>query len=203
MGDIRHWASRLVLLLTFVGCLAPSSATAQETGSVMPAVRTTKDTKLVYRLDLMSGKLDPLNRADLKVGYTYYHFSPRRNAWSWSYLQKDGNFWYAFGEGTTQEAWSFDVRDSREEIAKRLEEFPELARQMDRYNQSVCLRLQADGRWKVVGTGRVPSIYNADTGERWQMSSRDKYIPVVHTYGAIWTVRNGTYDPSNSSFVGQ
>ena len=146
----------------------------------------------------MTGKLGPINRDDRKVGYIYYHFSSRRNAWAWSYLQDDGSFWYAFGEGTTQIARRFDIRALREEIAKRLEEFPELAKKVDQYNQSVCLRLLADGRWKIVGTGIAPSIFNAETGERWQKFAKDEYIPVVHTNGAIWTVRNGVYYPSGS-----
>lgn len=192
MRNLRQWSRGLALISTLVASLATWGAAAQETGSIVPRVLTAADPKVTYRLDLIAGKLEPIKRDDLKVGYVYYHFSPRRNLWAWSYYQQDGSFWYAFGEGTTQEAWSFDIRASREEIAKRLEEFPDLARQMERYNQSFCLRLQADGRWKVVATGLPPSIFNAETGERWQWLS-DKYIGVVHTGGNSWTVRDGNY----------
>jgi hypothetical protein len=203
MGNAKWQIRYLVLISAFVGNLVPSCATAQETGSIMPDVSVVKDPKLIYQMDLMTGKLTPIDRVDLKVGYTYYHFSSRLNRWAWSYCQKDGSFWYAFGEGTIQEAWTFDIRASREEISKRLGEFPELARQVDRYNQNVCLQLQSDGRWKIVGTGYAPSIFNVETGERWQMFSKREYVPVVHTYGKAWTFRKGDYYPSNSVSYGR
>ena len=203
MGDVRQWLRHLVLISTFVGSLAPTCSTAQEPSSILPNTLSAEDPKLVYRMDLMTGKLDPINRGDLKVGYIYYHFSSQQNRWVWSYYQKDGSFWYAFGEGTTQEAWCFDIRASREELSKRLEEFPRLAQQLERQDRSVCLRLQADGRWKIIQSGIPRSIFNAETGERWQVQARDVYIPVVHTGGNAWTVRNGDYYASNSYSTGQ
>jgi len=165
---------------------------------IVPDVLAAKDPTITYRLDLMTGKLDPIDRRDLKVGYIYYHHSSRLNDWAWSYYQTDHSFWYAYGEGTTQNAWCFDILGSPEAIAKRLAEFPELARNVERYDAKVCLRLQADGRWKIIGVGRAPSIFNVETGERWQIFSTSKYIPVVHTNGRIWTIVNGSYEPSNS-----
>jgi hypothetical protein len=73
-----------------------------------------------------------------------------------------------------------------------------LAKQVEQYNHSVCLRLQADGRWKVVGAGLLQSIFNAATGERWQKFASDDYIAVVHTDGAIWTVHGGVYYPAGA-----
>jgi hypothetical protein len=200
MSNVQWWIGRLVLVSTFAGSLAPICATAQETGLTMPGVLAASDRALVYRLDVITGKLDPIKRDDLKAGHIYYHFSSRLNGWAWSFCQNDHSFWYAFGEGTTQIARLFDIRASREAIAKRLEEFPELAKQVDQYNQSVCLRLQSDGRWKIVGTGIISSIFNAETGERWQRFAKHEYIPVVHTDGNVWTVRNGVYYPSSSFF---
>jgi hypothetical protein len=197
MDNARRWIGRLILISAFAGTLVPISSMAQEADLVLPNVLAAKDPKLTYRLDLMNGKLAPINRDDLKVGYVYYHFCPRRNLWTWSYYQKNGRFWYAYGEGTTQEAWCFDIRASREEISKRLDEFPELARRMDQYGEKACLRLQADGRWKMVRPGIPPSIFNSETGERWEMS-RDKYIGVVHIGGNHWTVRNGSYYASDT-----
>ena len=198
MGNAKRRLGHFACLLTIVGCLVPAGAAAQDTGSVVPKVLAAKDPKLVYRLDLMTDRFEPMAQNDLRVGYIYYHFCPRRNAWVWSYLQKDGSFWHAFGEGTTQVARTFDIRASREEIAKRLAEFPDLAKRVDQYNQAVCLRLRADGRWEVIGVGSAPSIFDAETGERWQKFSKDEYIPVVHTGGTSWTIRDGTYYPSGS-----
>jgi hypothetical protein len=203
MRDVRQWLRHLVLISSVVGSLAPIYLMAQEAGSILPSTLIAEDPKLVYRMDLMTGKLDPIDRSDLKVGYVYYHFSSRRNHWVWSYYQKDGSFWYAFGEGTTQEAWCFDIRASREELSKRLEEFPQLAHQLERQNHSVCLRLQADGRWKIIQSGIPRSIFNAETGERWQMFAKDEYTPVVHTGGNRWTARNGDYYATNSYSSGQ
>jgi hypothetical protein len=203
MGNVKQWTNRLFPILIVVGTLPSSRATAQQAGAIIPSALAPTDPKLVYRLDLMTDKLVAMKPADLKAGYTYYHFSPRRNSWSWSYYQKNGSFWHAFGEGTTQEAWSFDIRASRQEVAKRLAEFPELAQRVERYNESVCLRLQADGRWQIVGTGLAPSIFNVETGGRWQVRAADQYIAVVHTNGNNWTVRNGKYYPSRSSSFAQ
>jgi hypothetical protein len=203
MAYVSRLLGYLVLIAAGAACLAPSDALAQDSGSVIPDVLAAKDPKLTYRLDVITGKLDPIERRDLKTGFIYYHYSSRLNRWAWSYYLGDGKFWYAYGEGTTQYGWSFDIRASRAEIEKRLEAFPELAKRMDRYDQSACLRLQADGRWKIIGVGRAPSIFNVETGELWQMFSKDNYIPVVHTNGRAWTVRNGNYIPANSPSLGR
>jgi hypothetical protein len=145
-------------------------------------------------LDLMSNRLEPVNRSELKVGYMYYHFNRRLNRWAWSYWQADGGFWSAFGEGSTQEGWRFDIRATQEQIQERLNDFPQLRDFMRQYGQAACLKLQADGRWKIAGVGFPPSIFNAETGELWQAQG-EKYIPVIHTGGSLWTFRNGRYYP--------
>jgi hypothetical protein len=193
----------LVLIAAFVASPASVGAMGEEPSLIVPDVLAAKDPKITYRLDILSGKLDPIDRRDLKVGYVYYHYSSRLNGWAWSYYQDDHSFWHAYGEGTTQIARCFDIRASREEIAQRLKEYPELAKNVERYNESVCLRLLADGRWKIIGVGRAPSIFDVETGERWQKFSKDQYIPVVHANGRTWTVRDGSYYPSNSSFAGE
>jgi hypothetical protein len=198
VSNPRQEISRIVLLSTLLVSLTPFYAGAQEKGAIVPDILAATDAKVVYRLDLLTDKLVPMSRSDLKVGCIYYHFSSRRNGWAWSFYQKDGAFWYAFGEGTTQIARCFDIRGTSKEIQKRLDEFPELAKQVDQYNHSVCLKLQADGRWKIVGTGLLQSIFNAETGERWQKFASDDYIAIIHTGGATWTVHNGVYYPGGS-----
>jgi hypothetical protein len=200
MGNSKRWIKHLVFISTLVGSLVPVCATAQEpTSAPMPRSLAGTDPSLVYRFDLMTDKLIPTKRDDMKVGYIYYHFSPKRNAWAWSYWQKDGRFWYDFGEGTTQNAWLFDIRATPDEVAKRLQEFPALERRVAQYAEAICLRLQADGRWRIVGTGIVQSIFNLETGERWQQFSSDRsYIPVLHTGGNSWTVRNGKYEAGSA-----
>jgi hypothetical protein len=196
--QVRLPIGRLLLLSSLAVNLIPLGAAAQETGVIIPDVLAATDAKVAYRLDLLTDKLVPMNRSDLRVGCIYYHFSPRRNGWAWSVYQQDGSFWYPLGEGTTQIARRFDIRGTSKEIQQRLDEFPELAKKVEQYSHPVCLRLQADGRWKIVGTGLLPSIYNAETGERWQKFADSDYIPVVHTGGSVWSVRNGVYYPAGS-----
>jgi hypothetical protein len=196
MANARRWIGHLALISAFAGGLVPLRATAQQKDLVMPNSLVAKDTRIAYRLNLLSGDLEAVNQKDMKVGCIYYHFSAGRNAWVWSYLLNDRTFWYAFGEGTTQTARRFDIRASLQDVTKRLEQFPELERGVNQYNQAVCLRLQADGRWRIVGTGLAPSIFNAETGERWQQLHKNEYIPIVHIGGNSWSVRNGSYEPS-------
>lgn len=202
MANIRQrslW--HLVLIAGLATGLAPTCSIAQDIGQSLPSTLTTENPALVYRLDLMTSELAPTDRSDLKIGYVYYHFSPQLNRWVWSYYQKNGSFWYAFGEGTTQEAWCFDIRASREALTKRLEQYPELAHQVERQDRKVCFRLQADGRWKVIQSGIPRSIFNAETGERWQVQEGEKFVPIVHTGGNSWTVRDGEYEPGSATWI--
>ena len=193
----RLWTGLLVVS-TLTAVLTAARSLGQDVGSSVPGALNAQDPSVTYRLDLMTNKLVPVSPNDRKVGYIYYHFSRRVNRWAWSCLQADGSFWYPFGEGTTQEGWRFDVRASREQVLDRIQDFPRLAKQMEETGRSACLSLQADGRWKIVGTGTALSIFNAQTGELWQAHGKD-YIPVVHTGGKTWFVRNGRHYPSSSS----
>jgi hypothetical protein len=177
----------LLLTLALITVATPISLPAQEADSAMPAVLSVRDSRVAYRLNLVSNKLEPITASDLKVGYVYYHFSPRLNRWAWSYYQATGSFWHAFGVGSIQEAWCFDLRETEQQLEARLKELPKLAEQMNESGRSVCMQLQADGRWQIIGTRFPRSILNAETGERWQWNGKS-YIRVISTGGTIRTL---------------
>ena len=175
----------VLFLLVWAGCsLAPAQPVAQ------PADRDT-----VYRFDVLSDSLVPVPREELRVGCIYNYFNPRLNRRTWSYLQHDGTFWHALGEGTTQEAPRLDIRGTEEQRKQRLSERPDLAKEYSTTGGKVFVRLTKDGRWVIAGVRILATIYDAETGQLWDRYG-EKYIPVVHTYGRRWAVRNGKYGPA-------
>jgi hypothetical protein len=186
---MSHLAARIGLLIVttaLITTMAPVYLPGQEADLAMPTVLSAQDSKAAYRLNLITGKLEPVAGSDLKVGYVYYYFVPRLNRWAWSYYQADGSFWHAFGVGSVQEAWCFDLRATEEQLETRLKDFPKLAFQMGYTGRSACMQLRADGRWQVIGTRFPRSILDAETGERWQWNG-NSYIRVVSTGDTIRT----------------
>lgn len=198
MPDNSRSISQLALVAMTLALSSPAQGTAQNVGVSVPSVLAARDTNTAYRLDLINDKLEPVSRSDLKAGYIYYHFSPRLNRWAWSYYQADGSFWYALGEGSIQEGRRFDVPATQEQVQQRLKDFPQLHNAMETYGTRACFTLQADGRWRITGAGIPALVFNAETGELWQAYGNG-YIPVVHTGGRVWTVRNGRHYPAGSS----
>ena len=182
-------------------------------GELLPHAQSAEDpddAHGILRFDPVNNALAPVSQGELKPGYIYNHFSRRLNRRVWSYVQANGEFWYALGEGTTQEAWRLDIRATQQEAIEKLaENYPELAREVTYRGVRVFVRLNADNRWVVAGTATHPTIYNLETGARWQRvavfqdreaehrwkSSRSRYIPIVHTCGSQWAVEGGKYVP--------
>lgn len=54
--------------------------------------------------------------ADIAPGFVYLHDNPRLNEETWSYVNRNGAFWWAFGEGTTIEGWRLDFRTPMNEL---------------------------------------------------------------------------------------
>jgi len=189
---LRCLSFRPVLLFALLAIVHAADASAQPSGVLVEGNADAQDQEAVFRLDLMTNTLVPADRQDLRTGYIYSHFSHRLGRRVWSFLQPDGTFWYALGEGTTQEAITFDIRATEAEAKQRLKEFPALINDVNRTGARVVLKLQPDGSWKAVGVGWSKSIFNAETGQRWQYINA-QWIPVVHTGGGRWGAREGQY----------
>ena len=153
------------------------------------------DGRGVLRYAPLSGTLEPVSPQELKVGYIYSHFSQRLGRRVWSYAQAHGEFWYALGEGTTQEAWRLDLRVTPEQGWEILAQTaPRLARQLQQEGPGhVYLRLTRDNRWVIAEGASFPTIYNAETAYRWEKHS-GRYIPVsTGAWRYSWAVDQGRY----------
>ncbi len=157
------------------------------------------DERGILRYAPLKGALVPIPKEELKVGHVYNHFSPRLNRRVWSYVQSNGEFWYALGEGTTQEAWRLDMRVTAEEAKEILARVaPRLYQQLQQQETGrVYLRLTAENQWVVAEGTSFPTIYNAETGYRWEKHFGE-YLPVSSGPGQYrWTVQNSRYLPSD------
>ncbi|HYW80702.1 MAG TPA: hypothetical protein VE890_14070 [Thermoguttaceae bacterium] len=177
------------LLLTIAVCLS-WAVTADRANA--------GDGRGILRFDPLTNQLVPVAPGDAKVGNVYSHFSERLNRRVWSYLQPSGDFWYAMGEGTTQQALRLDVNVSRKEGMTRLEQIaPRVASRRRVTGRGVYFRLDADDRWVLADMASHATIFNAETGHRWE-SVNGKYIPVVSSYSNRWIVHAGRYVPMGS-----
>ena len=147
----------------------------------------------VFRLE-PPNKLIPVPPSELKPGVVYLHDSPRLGRQVWSFLQADGQFWHAFGPGTTMAIEQFDLRMTDEDAKEALKKIdPKLAFEVtSSVGIKVFLRLESDNTWKLVRTKSVASIYDIETDQRWE-KQWDRYLPVVHICGDTWQYRDGGY----------
>jgi hypothetical protein len=156
------------------------------------------DGRGILRYAPLSGTLEPVSPQELKVGYIYSHFSQRLNRRVWSYALANGEFWSALGEGTTQEAWRLDIRVTPEQGWELLAQTaPRLARQLQQEGTGhVYLRLTGEGRWVIAEGAGFPTVYNAETGYRWEKHS-GRYIPISSgAWRYQWAVDQGRYVPA-------
>ena len=161
------------------------------------------DGRGILRYDPIADELVPIPKEELKVGCVYSHFSPRRNRRVWSYVQPNGEFWYAFGEGTTQQGQRLDVRASEEARMGKLQQLaPGLAYDIRRGTRLAYVRLSQQGKWELAETATCESIYNAENGDRWE-SIHGKYVPVRSTHGYRWAVKAGKYVPAEGARRGE
>lgn len=189
------WAGTRALLILAVMLLQSVGARALR---AEPAP-SGDDGRGVLRYDPISGNLVPIPVEELKTGHVYNHFSKRMNRRVWSYVQDNGRFWYALGEGTTQEAWRLDIRATEAEKRAKLAEIaPDLYKRIQDEGESVVYaRLTADNRWVLAEKARFPTIYNVETGYRWERHS-GRYIPVSSgAWRYRWAVYRGRYVPAD------
>jgi hypothetical protein len=168
---------------------APSEIAPAEPVSPAPTPASSGE---VFRLE-PPNKLVPVGKDELKPGVIYLHHSPSLGRQVWSFLQANGEFWHAFGPGTTQTVDHFDFRMTDEERTEALTKIdPKLAFDVSSTGAKVFLRLETDNTWKLVRTNSVPSIYDLETSQRWE-KQWDRYLPVVHICGDTWEHRDGGY----------
>jgi len=182
--SMRRWlqAALYLVVALLLSPFDPSNVCADDVSDIM-------------RYDPVTDRIEPVTRDEMKPGFVYRHTSARLGRPVWSYLQADGQFWNAFGEGTTQLARQFDVRWSKQEaITELLQTDPKLADQIRRAAKPIRLRLQSDNTWRSIGSQEVVSIFDAETGRRWE-DHHDRYVPVISSHGSQWTVRSGDYVP--------
>ena len=191
--SLTRWSRLGAVALLAAIALGPigSRCSSAEAGT------TADDGRGILRYKLVDDRLElvPISRDELKVGHIYSHFNNRLNRRVWSYLQANGQFWYAFGEGTTQEGWRLDIEAPPEELMEKLKQRdPQLAYAVESGMTVAHMRLTSNSRWEIASTASHPTIYNLETGQRWDWLS-DRYVPVRSTYGYRWTVEEGRYVP--------
>jgi len=173
------------------------------------------DGRGILRWDPLDEELIPVPQEELKPGCVYSHFSERLNRRVWSYVQTDGEFWYALGEGTTLKGRRLDVRAiTGDRFEKLRDKYPDLAAELEEHGRILTVlyfALDGGGTWRAVSTASHPTIYNLETGQRWERVYRKHpdpqntwepgpaaFLPVVHTWGYHWAVRGGAYVPAPS-----
>jgi hypothetical protein len=174
----------------FAGAVA-QQARSQE--AVSPPVE--EDRTSIYRFDPFLNELAEASAAEVKPGYLYNHFNPKLGRRVWSLASRDGSFVYAMGPGSVQPAWRLDLRATPEQARAALfERAPELAKMLETRGGVAYVRLTPEGGWSLVPHQTIASIFDEETGRRWEWHGIRR-VAVVHTYGYEWTNRNGSYSP--------
>lgn len=155
-----------------------ASFTANVSEAMQPATDESAVDDQVMRYDPIRRQLVPVPQDQLKVGRIYNHQSRWLGKRVWSYWSTKGEFWDAFGAGTKLPGWMLDLRVTREQGMATLQERDRsLASRLTREGGSVYFILGEDGNWTMFGRAEVPTIINAETGQRWEQHG-SRYIPV-------------------------
>jgi len=165
------------------------------------AAKTAADHKTILRYDPIREAVVPIPATEIRPGYVYNHFSATSKRRVWSYVQADGTFWHAFGPGTTVEAPRFDLKVTRRELLQELDQTaPDLAKRVREGLRPIRFKLDEKGEWIEAGNSRVLSVFDADTGRRWE-KHWTKYLPIRSLAGSRWAFRDGNYHPIATSRV--
>jgi hypothetical protein len=147
-------------------------------------------------------RFDPGRRALVIVqnpipGKIYNHYSAELKRRVWAFARSDGNFSHALGEGSTQSTKQFDFPYSTAQQQEMVAEVaPRWARAMQQVGSDLFVRLNREQTWKLVQHLTIPSIYDLETGRRWEWHG-NRRVAVGHTTGYRWRVVNGHYLPES------
>jgi hypothetical protein len=154
-------------------------------------------------IDRAVKRLDPGRSALVPVqspipGKIYNHYSDRMNRRVWAFVQPDGSFSHALGEGSTQNTKMFDFPYSTAQQQEMIAEIaPRWAKSMQQVGSEIFVRLNREQTWNLVQHLTIPSIYDLETGRRWEWHG-DRRVAVGHTGGYRWRMEDGRYLPESN-----
>jgi hypothetical protein len=150
----------------------------------------------IMRFDPISDHLVSVPLDEVKPKYLYFHYNPKFNRQVWSFAEEGGTFGHALGPGTLQAGSRLDIQATEAEKMDRLRELaPQLAERTRVFVGSVFVRLNDDGEWDLAGRSGVSSIYDLETGRRWEWHA-GRRIPITHRLGWQWEYFDGKYVPA-------
>ena len=153
-------------------------------------------------MDRAVKRFDPGRRLLVPVqkplpGKIYNHYSDTLNRRVWAFVKSDGSFSHALGEGTVQSTKQFDFPYSTAEQQEMVAEIaPRWAKSMQQIGSEVFVRLNREQTWNLVQHLTIPSIYDLETGRRWEWHG-NRQVAIGHTVGYRWQVVNGRYVPES------
>ena len=184
-----------VTLLTLLSWWVPLGTLQSAT-----AFQPTDDGRDVRRFDPVNDRYVAVPADELRIGFIYSHFNQRLSRRVWAFYQGDGRFSIALGEGSIQPVYRLDIRATQPEAAQALRRIaPRMAEVIEKLGGgAVWGRIDAENEWELYGVFGVPTIFNPETGRRWEMQGSE-YIPVSHWSGYRWRVQDGKFVPVTST----
>lgn len=150
----------------------------------------------IKRFDPVGGGLVVVPVVEVIPGKIYNHFSEQLDRRVWAFALADGQFSHALGEGTTQPIRRFDLPISTEEQMEMVAVVaPRWAKAMRQIGSDIYVRLQADGTWKLIRHSTISSVFDVESGRRWEWHGTRR-VAVGHTGGYRWQVSDGRYVPA-------
>jgi hypothetical protein len=150
----------------------------------------------IYRADFLRGKLVPVAIKECKPDHVYLRPLPGSGRHVWSLATADGGFRHQLGPGTVQLAQRFDPRATPEERKRALESAaPDAARLLAIQGAQPTARLDAAGHWQLSPVPTVTSIFDLETGCRWEWHGPQP-SGVVHGGGNRWKYVGDRYRPA-------
>lgn len=206
---LRRHATAVCLALVAATAPAWPARAADTPGGAAPAAGAVKGTidltkddlrsrlvrDTVYRYDLLAQELVPAPRKEWKPGHVYYRFHAGLGRHVWSIAGPDGGFRYAIGPGSVQQTRQFDLRASPEERQRQLRtRAPEMARLLEIQGTLPTVRLGADDRWDLNVGPTVTSVFDLETGRRWEWHGTEP-VGVIHSGGPRWSPTSTAFSP--------
>ena len=182
--------STAVLIVTLA---QTPSAQAQQTEQAEPLK---EDGVYRYQPGLRESTLELVPPEEVKKDLAYYYYNPQLGSHVWGFADGDGNFQYAFGEGTVIPTDRLDLRISESLRSELIERgMPGLQKSLEITGGTPAVRLGTPGEWELLPTKASARVFDLLTGHRWEWhGSRRK--AVLHTYGDRWQLVNGRYQPA-------